>query len=62
MKEVKCPKCGSKNVVCMDGLGARKKYGANILLDICPEMWICEDCGESFRLSLAAELDETEKI
>ena len=38
-----CPKCGSENIDCMDGAG---------MLDISPEMWICGDCGEAFRVEL----------
>ena len=47
---VKCPKCGSENVICMDGSGAVSKYGGNVMIDIAPDMWLCKDCKESFRL------------
>lgn len=48
--KVKCPKCGSENVICMDGSGAVSKYGSNVMIDIAPDMWLCKDCKESFRL------------
>jgi len=50
MNEIKCPKCGSKNISCMDGSGVVLKYGKNVMLDIAPEIWLCKDCKESFRL------------
>ena len=50
MNEIKCPKCGSTNTACMDGYGAVSKYGKNVMLDIAPDMWLCSDCGESFRI------------
>ena len=46
---IKCPKCGSTNVTCMDGAGAVSKYGRNVMIDIAFDMWLCGDCGESFR-------------
>ena len=49
-KKVKCPKCGSENVVCLDGSGAISKYGDNVMIDIAPDMWFCQDCKESFRI------------
>ena len=49
-KKVKCPKCGSENVVCLDGSGAVLKYGDNVMIDIAPDMWLCQDCKESFRI------------
>ena len=49
-KKVKCPKCGSENVVCLDGSGAVSKYGDNVMIDIAPDMWLCQDCKESFRI------------
>ena len=47
---IKCPKCGSTNVTCMDGAGAISKYGRDVMIDIAFDMWLCGDCGESFRL------------
>lgn len=47
---IKCPKCGSTNVTCMDGAGAVSKYGRDVMIDIAPEMWLCNDCMESFRV------------
>lgn len=35
-KKVKCPKCGSENVICLDGNGAVSKYGDNVMIDIAP--------------------------
>ena len=49
-KKVKCPKCGSENVVCLDGSGAITKCGDNVMIDIAPDMWLCQDCKESFRI------------
>ena len=49
-KKVKCPKCESENVVCLDGNGAVSKYGDNVMIDIAPDMWFCQDCKESFRI------------
>ena len=48
-KKIKCPKCGSENVVCLDGGGAISKYGDNVMIDIAPDMWLCKDCNESVR-------------
>ena len=50
MNEMKCPKCGSTKVTCMDGSGAVSKYGKNVMIDIAPDMWLCQDCKESFCL------------
>ena len=47
-----CPKCGSENIDCMDGAGMITEHGGGIMLDISPEMWICGDCGEVFRVEL----------
>ena len=49
-KKVKCPKCESENVICFDGGGAISKYGDNVMIDIAPDMWLCQDCKESFRI------------
>ena len=49
-KKIKCPKCGSENVVCLDGRDAVSKYGDNVMIDIAPDMWLCQDCKESFRI------------
>ena len=49
-KKVKCPKCESENVICLDGSGAVSKYGDNVMIDIAPDMWLCQDCKESFRI------------
>ena len=56
--KVKCPKCGSENVICMDGSGAVSKYGNNVMIDIASDMWICRDCKESFSTE---ESDSNEK-
>lgn len=49
-KKIKCPACKSVNVVCMDGSGAVSKYGKNVMIDIAPDMWLCNDCKEMFRV------------
>ena len=48
-KKGKCPKCGSENIVRLDGSGAVSKYGSNVMIDVTPDMWLCRDCKESFR-------------
>jgi len=48
--KVKCPKCKSENVVCLDGGGAISKYGDNVMIDIAPDVWQCTDCKEGFRI------------
>ena len=45
-----CPKCKSENIIRMDGSGAVSKYGSNIMIDIAPDMWLCQDCKESFSM------------
>ena len=55
-KKVKCPKCESENVTCLDGGGAIAKYGDNVMIDIAPDMWQCTDCKESFRINYTEEL------
>ena len=40
-----CPRCGSTRVTALDGVGR----GGNITLDIAPDVWLCRDCGETFR-------------
>ena len=49
MDEIKCPECGSNNVVCMDGLGAVARYGKSVMIDVAPDIWLCNDCKETFR-------------
>ena len=61
MNEIKCPKCGSKNVICMDGSGAVSKYGSNVMIDIAPDMWICDDCKEMFRVEETDDNYSTDK-
>lgn len=51
MEKIKCPKCGGNNVKCMDGGGVVSKYGHNVMIDIAPDIWICRDCKESFRIN-----------
>lgn len=59
MNEIKCPKCKSKNVICMDGSGAVSKYGNNVMIDIAPDIWLCNDCKEMFRVE---ETDNNENL
>lgn len=53
-----CPKCGSENNDCMDGAGMITEHGGGIMLDISPEMWICGDCGEVFRVELFEDSEQ----
>lgn len=53
-----CPKCGSGNIDCMDGAGMITEHGGGIMLDISPEMWICGDCGEVFRVELFEDSEQ----
>ena len=48
----RCPVCGSTDITNMDGSGVIGKKGENITLDICPEMWICNTCRETFRIDV----------
>ena len=50
MKEkLKCPYCGSENIVRADGKGSVKKYGPNVMIEIAPEILHCKACGKDFR-------------
>lgn len=60
-KKVRCPKCQSENVTCMDGSGAVSKYGSNVMIDIAPDMWLCQDCNESFRVENTDKSENTDK-
>ncbi|MBQ2987980.1 MAG: hypothetical protein IJD59_02635 [Clostridia bacterium] len=51
----KCPNCGSAKLICPDGKGAVEKYGGNVMIEAVPDIWICADCGESFRAEDAYE-------
>ena len=50
MEPIRCPKCGSTDVTYMnmDGHVMTDQYGYDILLDIAPDIWRCEQCGELF--------------
>lgn len=48
--KMKCPKCGSTDVKCMDGKGAVSAYGRGVMIDIAPEIWLCGACKEMFRI------------
>lgn len=43
----------------MDGANAIEKYGYNVMLDIAPDMWLCNVCKESFRLEEAEYLNNS---
>ena len=43
-EKLKCPYCGSENVKRMDGSGAVKKYGPGVMIDIAPDIFLCNDC------------------
>ena len=48
-EKLKCPYCGSENVIRMDGAGVVKKYGPNVMIDIAPEFVYCNDCKKEFK-------------
>ena len=50
MDKMKCPYCGSEDIVCMDGSGTVSRYGKNVMIDIAPEIWLCSECKKSFRV------------
>ena len=58
--KLKCPYCGSENVMRMDGANTLKKYGPNVMIDVAPEMVHCNDCGEDFKAELHSKLDSLE--
>lgn len=37
------------------------EHGGGIMLDISPEMWICGDCGEVFRVELFEDPEQSRK-
>ncbi len=54
-EKMKCPFCGSYDTVCMDGVGMTDTVGKNIVTEICPEMFLCKSCGETFRADIFGE-------
>lgn len=50
MAEIRCPECGSTDVICFDGNGGLSEYGCEVMTDIAPEMYRCGNCGEIFRI------------
>ena len=60
-KKVNCPKCGSENAICLDGGGAISKYGDNVMIDIAPDMWLCQDCKESFHIEYFERAERKKK-
>ncbi|MBQ8862656.1 MAG: hypothetical protein IJV67_08500 [Clostridia bacterium] len=48
-EKLKCPHCGSENVTRMDGKGATKKFGKDVMVDIAPDIILCNSCKKQFR-------------
>lgn len=48
-EKLKCPYCGSENLLRMDGYGSMSKYGRNVMIDIAPDIILCKDCKKEFR-------------
>ena len=48
-EKLKCPYCGSKNLLRMDGYGSMSKYCRDVMLDIAPDIILCKDCQKEFR-------------
>lgn len=61
-KKLQCPYCKSENVTRMDGSGTTKKYGPDVMIDIAPEIVICNDCKKSFRDNLFDDLTIDEAL
>ena len=61
MEKLKCPYCGSENVTRMDGSDTYKKLGPSVMIDIAPEMVLCNDCQQDFRAELFDDLEIEEK-
>ncbi len=61
MNNIKCPKCQSENVICMDGNGTVSKYGRDVMIDIAPDMWLCKDCKETFRIDDVENYENADK-
>ena len=60
--KLKCPYCGSENVKRMDGSGAVKKYGPGVMIDIAPDIFLCNDCKKEFRDDLFDDLTMDEAL
>ena len=61
-EKLKCPYCGSENVKRMDGSGALKKYGPGVMIDIAPDIFLCNDCKKEFRDDLFDDLTMDEAL
>jgi len=61
-EKVKCPYCGSENVVRMDGSGTVKKYGPGVMIDIAPDILHCNDCKKEFRDNMFDDLTMDEAL
>ena len=61
-EKLKCPFCGSENVIRMDGSGIVQKYGPTVMIDIAPEIVHCNDCNNDFKDDIFdnVEIDEKE--
>ncbi|MBR2966883.1 MAG: hypothetical protein IKC52_05410 [Clostridia bacterium] len=52
---LKCPYCGSTNVTRMDGSGVVSKLGKRVMVDIAPDIVLCNDCHQDFSAPLFDE-------
>jgi len=60
--KLKCPYCGSEKVTRMDGSGTVKKYGPDVMIDIAPDIFLCNDCKKEFRDALFDDLTMDEAL
>lgn len=61
-EKLKCPYCGSENLTRMDGSGATKKYGYGVMIDIAPDVVLCNDCKKDFVDNLFDDLTMDEAL
>lgn len=61
-ERLKCPYCGSENVTRMDGSGAVKKYGKDVMIDIAPDFVYCNNCKKDFKAPYFDDLTLDESL
>ncbi len=52
MGKIKCPECGSTDIICFDGNSSLSASGCDVMIDIAPDMWRCNKCNEMFRIDM----------